>query len=152
MSLTCQRETCAQIIEDIKPLIVRHWREIALHQDEVPLDPDYAKYKKLEAAGALCIVSCRRDAALVGYSIFFLNRHIHYKGCFMASNDVLFLDAPERKGTAGLKLIRESERILEGLGVKRVIWHIKPKHDFSPILRRFGYEQEEIIMGKLLGG
>lgn len=144
-------EKLDEIYEDIQPLIVRHWREIANYQDEIALDPDWDRYRQLEDAHALVIISCRRDGALIGYSFFLITRHIHYKNCVMAGNDVLFLDPSERKSGLGQRLITESERFLSGLGVNRIIWHVKPKHDFSPLLLKLGYMHEEIVMGKLLG-
>ena len=151
MAITIQRESVNQCIDDIQPLLKKHWQEVALHQDIIALDPDYDRYRAIETAGKLVVIAARDGQILIGYSVFVLHNHIHYIDCFMATNDVLFLDKEYRKGTtAGIRLLRESEAILKGLGVHRVMWHIKPKNDWSAILSRMGYEQEEIIMGKLL--
>ena len=151
MTITYAKETYADIIEDIKPLLETHWQEVANYKDKVPLKPNFSKYQALEKNKALVIMACRDKEKLIGYSIFFLSRHLHYTTCLVASNDVLFLTKAFRKGRVGIKLIQESERLLKNMGVNRVIWHIKPKNNFSPILIRMGYIQEEIIMGKFLG-
>ena len=146
-----KREFYDDVVEDIKPLILEHWNEIALHKDKILLNPDFRRYKLIENSGKLTIITARKETELVGYSIFFLGEHIHYKHCFVATNDVLFLTKKERKGSCGIRLIKESERILKELGAKRLLFHVKPNKDFSPILARCGYVVEEIIMGKLLG-
>lgn len=153
MTITIERESCAQIVPDIGPLLQAHWREVALYQDAVPLAPDMDRYRGLEKAGKLVVVAARDDARLIGYSVFLLHNHLHYMTCRVASNDVLFLSPEYRKGTtAGVRLVRESERMLTLLGVNRITWHIKPANDWSAILERLGYDLEEKIMGKLLTG
>lgn len=143
------RETFATVHEDIRELLVDHWREVANNQDRVFLEPDWERYQKLEQAGFLVILTVRRAERLVGYSIFFLTHHIHYKSHRVATNDVLFLSPTERKAGIGLTLLRYAETVLKPLA-DHIVYHSKPAHDISPILRRLGYEQEEIIMGKLL--
>lgn len=149
--ITFQVESYSQVAEDIKPLLEEHWREVALYQDEIKLEPDWQRYEKLSAAGLLVIVTGRKDKVLIGYSIFTLAPNAHYKSVLMASNDVLFVSGKERKTGAGLKLIRRSEDVLRKLGAKRILWHVKPAHDFSSILERLGYVKEDFTMGKLLG-
>ena len=151
-SVRVQRETFDEMYPDIAPLLQEHWKEIALHQDEIPLAPDFERYKKLCNDGMCILMAARRDVVLIGYAVFFLHHHIHYKHTLYASNDVLFVRKPERQSIAGIRLIRDSERELDRLGVRRVTWHIKGSNDFSPILKRMGYEHEEVVMGKMLGG
>lgn len=131
-------------------MLQAHWKEVALHRDTITLDPDYRRYAQAEAGRALVIMTARREEEVVGYSVFFLYHHLHYKECLVASNDVIYLK-PECRGLVGARLIERSESELKSLGVHKVIWHIKPKNDWSSVLLRKGYEQEEIIMGKVLG-
>lgn len=151
MSIVIRRESWWDCIKDAEPILVDHWREVALYQEKIPLEPDYSRYVAAENQGRLVIVTARKDGELVGYSVFILHRHIHYKNCLVASNDVIYLK-PEYRGVIGARLILKSEAILTELGVDRMTWHVKPKHDWSPILERMGYDHEEIIMGKLLRG
>lgn len=146
---TIQRETFAEAAPGVEALIEAHWREVALYQDAIPLEPDWDRYAKADAAGKLVVVTAREAGVLIGYSVFILNEHLHYSSCLVASNDVIYL-RPEKRGIVGAKLIKRSEEILRGLGVRRMTWHIKPKNDWSSILARMDYDQEEIIMGKLL--
>lgn len=144
-----QRETFKQAVAGVAKLIEAHWKEVALYQKDVPLEPDWDRYTKIDAVGKLVVITARDGEELVGYSVFILNEHLHYSSCLVASNDVIYL-RPERRGIVGARLIKRSEEILRDLGVRRVTWHIKPKNDWSSILTRMGYDQEEIIMGKLL--
>jgi hypothetical protein len=150
-------EKAESVIADIEPLLLKHWEEVALHREQVPLAPDLERYRRADAAGSLVVVSARDHGMLIGYSVFLLYNHLHYE-LLVATNDVLFLDREYRSGTTtGLRLIAESEAALERARIARgarqlkTTWHIKPKNDWSPILLRKGYEQEEIILGKLTG-
>ena len=152
------RESIRTCLDEAKPLLAKHWREVALYQDDVPLDPDFDRYLRCDADGTMLTLTARDDGRLIGYSVFILFQHIHYRSCLVATNDVLFLDRDYRSGTtAGIRLLRESEAELSrerdrrGAEQIRVVWHVKPKNDWSPILARLGYMQEEIIMGKLIG-
>lgn len=144
-------ERYADVIGDIKPLLELHWQEIASFKDRVPFDPDYERYQAIEEAGALLIIAARRHGLLVGYSIFFLGPHPHYKSTIFAANDIVFLLPGERSGGLGVRLFKESERIAFERGARFISWHIKPINDFSPLLARLGYSHHEIIMAKPLG-
>jgi GNAT superfamily N-acetyltransferase len=143
-------ERYADVIGEIKPLLEMHYEEIASFRDKIPLDPNYEKYETLDAQGILLIITARRAAQLVGYSIFFILPHLHYQSTRVASNDIIFLLPDERSGGTGIRLIRESERIVRERGAQFVSWHIKPVNDFSPLLERMGYVRHEIIMAKIL--
>ena len=44
-----QRECLASVKEDIKPLLEKHWEEVALHQGQIKLNPDWQEYARLDA-------------------------------------------------------------------------------------------------------
>lgn len=139
-----------QLIDDIKPLLELHYQELTLHKEHIKLDPDWKKYETLANANNLAVITARDNGILVGYSVFFITNHMHYKQNKMAMNDVLFLHPDYRKGMTGIKLIKESERALLNLGVIKIIWHIKFAKDFRSILYRMGYVDEDAIVGKIL--
>jgi GNAT superfamily N-acetyltransferase len=148
--LSYQTETLFGVVHDIQDLIKLHYDEIALHKDRIPLAPDWDRYRALEDAGQLVVFTVRDGELLVGYSVFFLSWHLHYKTTRMAMNDVLFLHKDYRKGTTGIKLIKHSEQELREMDVDKVIWHVKFNNDFRPILNRLGYCDEEAIVAKML--
>jgi hypothetical protein len=142
-------EAYATVVDEIKPLLERHYEEIAVHK-QFPLQPDWARYEAVARLGKLVIVTARHGKNLVGYAVFLVSQHLHYTTQRLAANDVIFIDKPYRLGSAGIRLIAESERILAGAGVNKVMWHVKPLHNWGPILERRGYGTEEIIMAKIL--
>lgn len=139
-----------KFIEEIKPLLELHYEELTLHKEHIKLNPDFARYKTLADAGIVKIITARDQGHLVGYSIWIVNTNLHYQDAKMANNDVLFLHPDYRKGRTGIKLIKESERILKDQGVIKILWHIKHAKDFRNILYRLGYADEDIIVGKIL--
>ena len=138
------------IKDQIQILIKRHYAELTLDKDVMKLAPDWDRYNELNSLGKLSIVAAYDNEKIVGYSVFFLNEHIHYKNNIIANNDVLFLAPEYRLGMTGIKLIKYSEMILQQLGVSKVIWHVKQAKDFRKLLHRMGYQDEDIIVGRAL--
>jgi len=138
------------IKDQIQVLIKRHYAELTLDKDVMKLAPDWDRYNELNNLGKLSIVAAYDGEKIVGYSVFFLNEHIHYKNNIIANNDVLFLAPEYRLGMTGIKLIKYSEMILQQLGVSKVIWHVKQAKDFRKLLHRMGYQDEDIIVGRAL--
>jgi len=150
-SVVFQVEKFSKAQPEIADLCVEHYEEIANHKDTIPLDPDWERYRQMEDAGMLSLVTAREEGKLVGYSIFFIAPHMHYKSTLAASNDVVFLKSTHREGSTGIRLIKEAERVLQELGVHKVVWHVKPKKNFGVVLQRLGYQEEEQIWGRILG-
>lgn len=149
--LRIERELCSDaLIEEVKPLLVEQWREIANYQDEIPLDPDYGFYHRMEEQKKLLWLTARLDGELIGYSVFIIIRHPHYVSTVFAMNDVVFVRKSHRNGKVGLGLIRESERQCKAAGARKISWHIKLSNDLNKILAAKGYQTDEMIMGKLL--
>jgi GNAT superfamily N-acetyltransferase len=145
-------ERVTDILEEVKPLLEAHWREIALYQDQFPLNPDYEKYKTLDAAGMAHVVTARANGSLIGYCISFVMPHLHYQDCIVAMNDILFIKKEYRHGRTGMKMIAFTEEELKKLGVHRMIIHVKAQHDFSPLLLHIGFAETERNFEKLLNG
>ena len=143
-------EKYAQVNEDIKELIKLHYEEIAVNKDVIPLDPDWDKYKHLCDSGLLVIITARDESKLIGYSIFFITNHLHYKSTKYANNDLLYLHPDYRAGMLGIRLIKQSEKILKEKKVDKILWHIKFNKDFRIILHRLGYVDEDVIVGKII--
>jgi GNAT superfamily N-acetyltransferase len=148
-------ERYADVIAEIRPLLERHYEEIAAYK-QFPLQPDWATYIALDRQGKLLIVTARqkdmRDplGTLIGYAIFLVVHHLHYTTQKLAVNDLLFLDKPYRRGSTGIKLITAAEAALAERGVDKVQWHVKPAHDWGKLLERRGYVPDETIWAKIL--
>ena len=139
-----------QVSEDIKELIKLHYEEIAVNKDVIPLDPDWDRYKALDDSGLIMTVTARDDGKIIGYAIFFVTSHLHYKSTIYANNDLLYLHPDYRKGMTGIRLITLSEGFLKQRGVAKIMWHIKFNKDFSRLLHHLGYVDEDIIVGKII--
>lgn len=151
--ISIARESFDAAYASAEPLLHEHWREIALYQDQIPLEVDVERYRAADAAGNLVCLSARDAGAMVGYAAWLLVQHPHYRSCRFAMNDVIYVRRQHRTGsTVGLRLIRESERVLvEDCGVNRIQWHLKSSNDWSAILLRMGYACEETVFGKYVG-
>ena len=102
--------------------------------------------ERLQRSGSLRYVS----EELVGYSAYFITKHLHYAGLIHASNDVLFLRPDARRGATALRFLDWTEQQLRALGAMKLTYHIKFSLDWRPILHRRGYRDEEVMCGKLL--
>lgn len=134
-----------------KSRLTEHYDELCLDKEIVKLDVDWERYAALEKLGKLFTLALWEDAILIGYSVFILHHHLHYKSLSVASNDVLFLREDKRSGRAGLQLILESEHRLKDLGVQKITWRVKYKNPtLGHILRRLGYADEEFTLTRTL--
>jgi GNAT superfamily N-acetyltransferase len=142
------REQMSDVLAEIKPLLEKHWQEIAHYQD-IPLDPYWQGYKDAETAGKLRIFTVREDSALVGYAVFFIG-NLHYKSTPMATQDILFLLPEHRNRKVGAGLIQYCDDQLRAEGCKVTYHHVKRAHDFSPLLEALGYEAVDTVYGRRL--
>jgi RecJ-like exonuclease len=91
-----QREAASEILKDIIPLTFKHYAEIARFKD-IPLDPDFESYLHAEEHKILRIYTARKEDAIVGYAIFYLRPHPHYRKSIQAFSTLLFIH-PDHRG------------------------------------------------------
>jgi hypothetical protein len=148
--VTFQIEPWSKCQPDIAKLCVRHWEEIAHNRDFIQLDPDWQKYEMLSRAQMLSTTTARIGSILVGYQIYMVMPHLHYKNSLTAMSDVLYLAPEQRKGTTGIRLMKTAEEELVKLGVQRIVQNVKLTNDWGSILDRMGYKPFERIYTKIL--
>lgn len=144
------------LVAEMFPLLLEHWREIAVYQD-IPLEPDIAAYRANAEAGILRVFTARADLGepadviplLVGYALFFVRPNPHYASSIQAAQDILFLHPSVRGGT-GYRFIAWCDDQLRAEGVQAVYHHVKAAHDFGILLERQGYEMVDKIYAKRL--
>lgn len=146
------KELLCDVIGEVGPLLQLHYEELTLNKDVVKLDPDWKRYADLEHAGAFHVFTARDDEKLVGYSAFFLQSHIHYRGLMVAQNDVLYLHPEHRLGMTGVKLIKMSHNGMRAAGADKIIWHCKHSNNLKQLLLRLfpEYRDEESNVGGML--
>lgn len=147
--ITYQEEKYGDVIEELKPLFEAHYTEIALYQDKIALNPDYDTYDRL--GDSLVIYTARDGEELIGYTIFFVKAHLHYKDHLYAMNDILYLDRKHRGGEVALELTSFSEAMLEDMGVSVVIMHMKSYAPFETLMQVQGFEKVEYLYSKYIG-
>ena len=139
-----QVERIKSCIYEISQPFLNHWAEIAGHQDTVPLDPDFARYQRLEDDGMLRIFTARNDSILIGYFITFISPHIHYKSTIYGINDILYVHPDHRGGTVGYRLMKGAMADLKtNCNVDILVIHMKIKHEFRKLLIALGFSLAE---------
>lgn len=149
--LTCQPEAFEPFLREVQPLLPRHWEELALNKDKVPLAPDYDRYLRMDREGMISVVTVRAQGALVGYSIFVVQPGFHYKTCLEARMDIFWL-APEYRGRGGgVRLFKAHEQELKRRGVQRIYAGSKLHKDSSRLFMALGYDPIEQWFSKWIG-
>ena len=150
--ITFAHEPLAWLLRDgVEELTVRHWHEIALDKEQVPLATDWAKYQALEDTGAWRAFAARRDGKIIGYITYFIDFHVRYKTTRYVEADVFFIVPEERKGMVGYRLFSEFMKALP----KPCKLLINEKLTFKDgrvgkLLERLGMKPIEVVYSKFL--
>lgn len=142
-------EDPATFIEELKEIIPVHYDELCVTKD-FPLMPDYEAYGRLYVAGMLRCITARDGDDLVGYAIFIVHPHLHYKTCKTAFEDIYFLKKEHRLGRTGIRLFQFAEEALRADGVNRIIVHTKIHLDNSRLFEYLGYKHTDKLYTKIL--
>lgn len=150
--LTYDREFYIDIDAELRPLLVRHWNEIALDKAAVPLDVDEARYRILDEGGNLVIITARDGVRLVGYVVAILSSHLHYASTLFGAIDVFWLDPAYRAGVNGIRLFTELELELKRRGVRKMIGQTKlgAGRDVSRLFEYLGWKPIETVFSKVV--
>lgn len=154
--LRIQFEPFYVIARELPPLFRKHWRELAVHRDVIPLDPNWDMYMQNAVQGFLHVLTVRADDVLVGYIFNLVGPHLHYKTTVHAMVDMYWLDPKYRRGMFPLKMFRENEKHLKKIGAVRI--YIGEKLHFKnargrhtrTLFRRLGYKAVDVHYTKLL--
>jgi len=145
-----QKEAPEPFAQEAMELFQKHYEEIAERTDVIALDPDLKRYNNLYDQGMLEIHTIRDDGKLVGYSLWFVVSHIHYKNSLTANSDVLYISPDYRKGMLGVKFVKWSVEEVKKKNPQRIMFHVKPFLDYSPILKRLGANYFENIYSMVM--
>jgi GNAT superfamily N-acetyltransferase len=151
MSVTFARERFHDVIDELKPLLERHWREIALYQDEVVFDPDYDRYADLDEKGVMHAFFARVDGNIVGYAVYFVMPHLHYRRDKWAVCDIVWIAPEHRRQATGAGLFSFVEESLRASGATAM--HTNGKEDHPALgflLEHLGHGRVQFGYSKLL--
>lgn len=139
---------------EIRHLLGIHYKELALNQDKVPLDPQWDLYQKYEDSGNLVYVTLRDGGQLIGYVISIVAPGLHYRTCLTATMDILFVDPTKRDAAAkGVFLLIDTlEAELRRRGVQRWFMGTKLHKDIGAIFKRRNFVPVEMTYTKWIGG
>lgn len=152
MSTVYAVERWRDIKVEMMPLLVRHWYEVALNHEDVPLDIDEGKYDEMDAKWMLQIVTVRRDRVLIGYHVAIIMSHLHYKSTLHGITDVYFIAPEYRHGITAMRMFQVVETKLAACGVKKMVTGVKLHLDQGPLFERLGYRAVERQYSKIIGG
>lgn len=149
--MTVVREIIAtEWIERAWPLLEAHRQELTTDPEIMTLQPDVARYKALEDAGAMLSLGLFNGEDLVGYSINAMFKHAHHGYLFVCQNELLFVLQAHRRGMAGVRLIAQTEEAARSKGVDVMVWAAKPQTTLNAILPRLGYRTQEIMYSRVM--
>jgi hypothetical protein len=148
--LTFQRERFTQEFEvESFPLGEMHHEEIGGAIKDVKIRVPREMYENLDENDSLRIYTLRKNGVLMGYNIFVVIMHPEYSR-LTAQHDVMFLHPDVRIGFNALKFLKWCDNQLKNENVLYVTQHVTVSKDYSPILKRIGYEISETIYLKRL--
>ena len=138
-----------KFVDEFEKLFPEHYEELCVTKD-FNYEPDYEAYKRMAEAGMLRCITCRNDEQLIGYIIFIVTPHLHYKSCMTAIEDLYFVTKEFRKGRVGIKLFQYAEQVLKDRGVKRIVMHTKVHLDNTRLFEYLGYKMTDKVFTKML--
>ena len=75
--ITYQVEDIDSVREEMEPLTILHWAELAGDVEDIALDFDWELYTNLQALGKIMFTTVRDDGDLVGYHCSLVSNHMH---------------------------------------------------------------------------
>lgn len=148
-----QVERFADFIGEAAPLLQRHWEELALNKERVPLRIDHLRYAALEDRGQHLICTARAGSRLIGYAAYFVEPHgpINYTGKQWAESNVFWLHPEFRVGRTALKLLLFAEEELRRRSTFIMRTRTKIEHPAAGrMLEHLGHKPIETVYSKVL--
>lgn len=149
--ITFQKEPMFPFVHEAMALFKEHYEEIAERTDVIELDPDLDRYKALENAKILEVHTARDGDKLVGYSVWMVVNHLHYKKSVTASSDILYIHPEYRKGLLGYKFLKWTIEEIKTRSPQRILFHMKPFLDYGHLVERLGGHYFEKTYSIVLG-
>lgn len=149
-NITYKQEKLVDIKEELEPLLVLHYEEIAAYKDKVKLAPDWDRYFGLEEQGILHIYTVRDSGVLVGYYICMVVPNLHYSNDLYSVNDIVLIKPEYRSAKVGLGLFQFVEDEMRKLGVSVMTMHMKTKQPFDNLCIGLGWDYLERLYTKCI--
>jgi hypothetical protein len=149
--ITYAVEDWFEVREEMAPLWVKHWEEVALNRDKMPLSPDFDNYDTMNRLGMLHIVVARKAGEIVGYHFTIVRPHLHYVTTLCGQTDIYFIAPDHRTGRTPLRLFQFVEKTLKERGVKKLFTGTKLSLNAGPLFEFMGWHPTEMLYTKYIG-
>lgn len=148
--LTINKEWLKDCLEEMKPLLVEHYHEVAAYPEHIRFNPQYERYLELERLGNVRTFVVRLKHKMVGYFVFFTVPHMHYQDHKYAMNDIVFLK-PEVRGVHTPAMFGYVEHCLKTEGISVITYHMKTYAEFHGLMEHLEYDHMEHLYTKYIG-
>lgn len=138
--------TCLEHIDAISALTAENWDETGY---DFPLVLDVDFYKQLEALGMIIAIAAFEGEQVVGYSLASITSHPFNRSIILCNSSALFLRKAYR-GSAGARLMLETERVAKARGAQRMLWNTRSGSPLHATLTKRGYTEADTVMMKEL--
>jgi hypothetical protein len=149
--MTYQTERWLNVLPELKEHWPNHWAEVAMHKDQIELNPNYAEYERIDATGQLHVTVARSEGKCIGYLVAIIRPHLHYAQSLSAFYDLYYIEPKHRLWMTGVMLFSSAERSLKLRGVERCFTGTKLSKDASKIFERSGWQEAERLFVKYIG-
>jgi GNAT superfamily N-acetyltransferase len=137
-------------LEQAEHLMIEHWEEVAKDTGVPKPSMDGEYLASMEAAGMLFTVGAFVNEELVGYSMNSIGSTINFDTLIVMENQGIFIKKQYRGSLAGIRLIKESERIGKERGASICKWHTYMNTRADKLFDSLGYKAYDILYTKEL--
>lgn len=151
VALVAQIESLSDALEEWQAMLPEHWAEVAPFQAQVPLDPNFDAYLRLEMAGMLVFAGLREAGRLVGYYTGYVAPSLQYQSRQFCMHDHIYVHPGARARMGGRRLLRCVEHELQRRGV--TLWYASEIDGTGAgrLYEAMGFHRSEVSYAKLLG-
>ena len=141
--MTFAREDLSSVMDDVMPLVQRHWDELG-EWTGMPFSDTLDRYLETDRVRFYTV---RRDGKIVGYSLFVLAEDEHV-GVLAATEAALYL-LPEYRGrTIGYRFLAWTEEQLDSEGAQIIYRHTTPTVPLGPLLEKLGHQVVDVCYAR----
>jgi GNAT superfamily N-acetyltransferase len=145
-------EPFVNVWAEAQPWTRPHWEEIAKNKSLLTINPDIDRYRRLAVDDHLLLVTARADGKLVGYFLWIVAAHPHYKHVQVAEEDLHFL-LPEYRSSGvhgqghgyGYRLLEAARDAAIARGAQLLVMREKVGHEHRSIMNGLGFSPTDIV-------
>lgn len=143
MKVKYTQEFLRDIRKEIQGILQEDYDEIEYDKERRKLNPNWDLYQRVEDQGDLYIFTCRHEGDIIGYMTVIVHADLHDKYNTCATQDILFLSKPYRKGFIGYNLVRFAENCLKQDGLTHLTITTTSDNPVDGFMKRLGYKEVE---------